>query len=103
MQKDAIAAMGEKIEMRRLSDGAIYTFVRAADENGMRRYRRADKNIWMLRHPDFGWVVWDADADCLMGRPWTVALSQQGDCPPEGDWVSRKDANSFVYRLVFVA
>ncbi len=102
MQQDD-AQTGEKIEMRRLSDGAIYIFLRAPDEHGMRRYRRADKNIWMRRHPDFGWVVWDADEDCLMGRPWTAPLSQQGDTPPEGDWVSRKGANSFVYRLAFVA
>lgn len=89
--------------MRRLSDGAIYTFVRVKDENGMRRYRRQDKNISMLRHPDFGWVVWDEETDCLMGRPWAVTLAQQGDEPPEGDWVSRKGENSFVYRLTFVA
>ena len=94
---------GERIEMRRHCDGAFYIFVRVDDENGMRRYRRADKNIWMLRHPDFGWVVWDADADCLMGRPWAVAIAQQGNLPPEGDWVSRKDEKSFVYRLAFVA
>jgi hypothetical protein len=93
---------GERIEMRRLSDGAVYTFVRASDEKGCRRYRRQDKNIWMLRHPDFGWVVWDLDSDCLMGRPWAVPLAHQGDKPPEGDWVSRKDANSYVYRLAFV-
>lgn len=97
------APTGERIEMHRLSDGAIYTFVRADDERGERRYRRLDKNIWMRRHPDFGWVVWDADADCLMGRPWAVAQAQQGDRPPAGDWVSRRDANSYVYRLVFVA
>ena len=93
----------ERIEMRRLSDGAVYTFVQAKDENGMRRYRREDKNISMFRHPDFGWVVWDGEEDCLMGRPWTAPIAQQGERPPEGDWVSRKGANSFVYRLVFVA
>lgn len=94
---------GEQIEMRRLSDGVVYVFLRESDENGMRRYRRRDKNIWMLRHPDFGWVVWDKDADCLMGRPWAVPLTQQHNKPPEGDWVSRKGENSYVYRLVFVA
>ena len=100
---DADRPSGDRIEMRRLSDGAVYVFLRASDEDGMRRYRRQDKNIWMRHHPDFGWVVWDMDADCLMGRPWAIPLAQQADKPPEGDWVSRRGENSYVYRLVFVA
>ena len=94
---------GERIFFNDTATTEIYTFLRVNDGQEERRYRRVDKNIWMRRHPDFGWVVWDADADCLMGRPWAVALTQQGDRPAEGDWVSRKGANSFVYRLVLVA
>jgi hypothetical protein len=90
------------IEMRRLSDGAVYRFLPQGAVDGFPRYRRADKSIWILRHPDFGWIVWDEGEGSLMGRPWEVALKEQGDTPPECVWVSRKDANAFVYRLVFV-
>ncbi|WP_330084507.1 hypothetical protein [Methylocystis iwaonis] len=91
------------IEMRRLSDGAVYRFLPApATADGLPRFKRADKDIWILRDPDFGWIVWDAEEQALMGRPWDVAINRQGATPPECDWVSRKGANSFVYRLVFV-
>lgn len=94
---------GMIIEMRRLSDGAVYRFLPTpAAEDGAPRYRRADKDIWILREPAFGWIVWDAGENALMGRPWEIALADQGAAPPEGVWVSRKGANSFVYRLVFV-
>ncbi|GLI93195.1 hypothetical protein [Methylocystis echinoides] len=96
--------MADKIiEMRRLSDDAVYRFLPQQPADGFPRYRRADKDIWILRHPDFGWIVWDAGEGALMGRPWEVALKDQGATPPESVWVSRKDANAFVYRLVVVA
>ncbi len=92
------------VEMRRLSDGAVYRFHPApAARDGSPRYRRADKNIWILRDPAFGWIVFDEEENALMGRPWDVALQDQGGAPPAGVWVSRKGANSFVYQLVFVA
>lgn len=96
--------MKEKhIEMRRLSDGAVYRFLPAPPgEDGLPRYKREDKDIWILRDPRFGWIVWDAGDQALMGRPWDVALDDQGAAPPQTDWVSRKGANSFVYRLVVV-
>jgi hypothetical protein len=90
------------IEMRRASDGAAYRFHAAPAQNGARRWRRADKDIWILRDPTFGWIVWDGEEKALMGRPWDVALEDQGAVPPECDWVSRKGANSFVYRLAFI-
>lgn len=90
------------IEMRRYGDGAVYRFHPApAAADGLPRYRRADKDIWILRHEDFGWIVWDAENKALMGRPWDVAVRDQGARPPECDWVSRRAATSFVYRLVF--
>lgn len=92
------------IEIHRLSDGAVYRFLpQAPAADGSPRYRRADKDIWILRDPAFGWIVWDAGEEALMGRPWAVALKDQGAAPPECVWVSRKDANAFVYRLVNVA
>lgn len=90
------------IEMRRLSDGAVYRFLPApAGGDDFPRYKRADKDVWILRDPDFGWIVWDAADKSLMSRPWDVAISQQGESPPPCVWVSRKGVNSFVYELVF--
>jgi hypothetical protein len=89
------------IEMRRLSDGAVYRFHPApADDEGRPRYKRADRDIWILCDAAFGWIVWDAAEKSLMGRPWEIAPADQGARPPEGVWVSRKGANSFVYQLV---
>lgn len=93
--------MRETIEMRRLSDGHVYRFV-AQSEAGETRYKRVDKDIWIRRDAAFGWIVWDAENSALMGRPWDVALRDQGDAPPECEWVSKRGANSFVYRLAFV-
>lgn len=91
------------IEMRRLSDGAVYRFEpRSAGADGLPRFRRMDKDIWILRDDVFGWIVRDAENGALMGRPWDVAIPDQGDMPPECEWVSKKGANSFVYRLTFV-
>jgi hypothetical protein len=93
---------GLSVEMRRLSDGAVYRFAAVGDDDGFPRYKRADKDIWIIRHPDFGWIVWDAEERAIMGRPWDIAMKNQGASPPECDWVSRKGAQSFVYRLAFV-
>lgn len=93
---------GNTIEMRRISDGAVYRFVADPAADGGRRYRRVDKDIWILRDPAFGWIVWDAENNALMGRPWDVAPADQGDAPPVCEWVSKRDATSYVYRLAFV-
>lgn len=94
--------MSNVIEMHRLSDGAVYRFhPQPAEADGSARYKRADRDIWILLDADFGWIVWDAEEKALMGRPWEIALADQGATPPEGVWVSRKGANSFVYRLAF--
>ncbi|MEK4033765.1 hypothetical protein WOC76_15180 [Methylocystis sp. IM3] len=91
------------VEMRRLSDGAVYRFLpEPSAGDGHPRYKRADKDIWIMRRPAFGWVVWDAGEQALMGRPWEIAPEDQGATPPEGVWVSRKGAHSFVYELAFV-
>ncbi len=90
------------IEMRRYADGAVYRFeTQPAGDDGLPRFRRADKDIWILRDEKFGWIVWDGEEKALMGRPWDVAVCDQGETPPACDWVSRKGAKSFVYRLAF--
>jgi len=90
------------IEMRRLSDGAVYRFIAAPTADGALRYRREDKDVWITRDPAFGWIIWDGDNNALMGLPWDIALSDQGDRPPACEWVSKRGKNSFVYQLVFV-
>jgi hypothetical protein len=95
--------LSRTIEMRRYADGAVYRFLpSSAGDDGFPRFKRVDKSIWILREAEFGWIVWDGDDRALMGRPWDVAMKDQGATPPEGDWVSRKGTNSFVYRLVYV-
>ncbi|WP_375785466.1 hypothetical protein ACE10Z_39210 [Bradyrhizobium sp. Pha-3] len=56
---------------------------------------------WNIR-PDWGWVAWDPANRSCTGRPWDVLPAAQGGHPPEGDWVSRKGAKSYVYSLVYV-
>lgn len=91
------------IEMRRMSDGAVYRFHPApTDDGGVVSFKRADKDVWIRRDADFGWIVWDATDQTLMSRPWDMPLKDQGETPPAGVWVSRKGANSFVYELVVV-
>ena len=92
------------IDMRRLSDGAIYRFETAPpDDNGFPRFKRADKEVWLRRDAEFGWIVFDETDGALMSRPWDVAPKHQGAAPPQGVWVSRKGANSFVYEMTVVA
>jgi hypothetical protein len=59
--------------------------------------------LWIEHRPDWGWVAWDLESQSCTGRPWNVLLADQVDHPPEGDWVSRKGAKSYVYRLVYVS
>jgi hypothetical protein len=93
--------MKNHIEMHRYCDGAIYKFY-LVEDGAATRYRREDKNIWILRHPQFGWIIWDDIDNTLMSRPWDTPINQQDDIPPQGDWVSKKDKNSFVYKLRYV-
>jgi len=89
-----------RIEMRRLSDGAVYRFRLEARADGSIAYRREDKDVRIVRDPQWGWIVWDGESGAMMGRPWDVAAEDQGDRPPACEWVSKKGANAFVYRLV---
>ena len=92
----------EQFELRRMSDDLVYVFVRQTNLDGEIGYRRADRDLWILKKPDLGWVAWDEASDSVMGRPWNVLLSEQGDHPPEGEWVSKKGAKSYIYLLVYV-
>jgi hypothetical protein len=89
-----------RFELRRQSDDLVYSFVRARRPDGSSGFKRADGDYWIVWKPDWGWVAWDEPSHSCMGRPWNVLPAQQGPAPPEGDWVSRKGAKSYVYSLV---
>lgn len=92
----------QRFELRRQSDGLVYTFVRDQYSDGTFAYKRQDTDLWIIHRPDWGWVAWDEDSNACMGRPWDTLPHQQNDHPPEGDWVSRKGSKSYVYTLVYV-
>ena len=92
----------DRFELRRQSDALVYRFAREISADGAAAYRRQDLDVWIRRHPSLGWVAWDDEADVCTGRPWEVMPQDQGEHPPEGDWVSRKGAKSYVYSLVYV-
>lgn len=89
-------------QMRRLTDDVVYEFdQRPYGENG-RGYQRRDKpNTWVIFKPEYGWVVIDDNTGHIHGRPWDVLVKEQSDFPPEGEWVSKKGAKSYVYELVY--
>lgn len=88
--------MIRSFELRRRIDDLIYRFDKVANKG----YKRSDGNFWIIKHPRFGWVAWDEHDKDVMGRPWNVPPDEQGDTPPEGEWVSRKGDKSYVYDLV---
>ena len=92
----------DRFELRRQSDDLVYTFVRQTRADGTVGYQRQDQDFWIEHRKDWGWVAWDAARQSCTGRPWNVLPSDQGDHPPEGDWVSRKGPKSYVYSLVYV-
>ncbi|MGY8663026.1 hypothetical protein Q3C01_11725 [Bradyrhizobium sp. UFLA05-109] len=92
-----------KFELRRRSDDLIYTFVRTTRADESVGYKREDGDYWIEWKPEWGWVAWDEASQSCMGRPWNVLPQDQGDVPPEGDWVSRKGDKSYVYRLVYIS
>ncbi|MBR9764503.1 MAG: hypothetical protein GYB53_13495 [Rhodobacteraceae bacterium] len=87
-------------ELRRALDGLIYRFDLARDPQGRPGYRRADRDLWIIRHPSLGWIAGSHDGTEIFGRPWDVPPEAQGAAPPEGTWVSRKGDKSYVYTLV---
>ncbi|MFD3702216.1 hypothetical protein ACFWUP_03655 [Nocardia sp. NPDC058658] len=85
------------VKFVRRVDGLTYEFARDGDAHGYPSYRRVDLDIWCRRLPGFGWVVCNAVGE-VSSRPFDDA--GQGEIPPEGVWVSRKGARSYVYDLV---
>ena len=97
--------MADRFELRRQCDGLIYSFARAKTANGAWGFRRADADLWILYHDQLGWIAADQDdletpAPKVYGRPWDQPPPHARDLPPQGIWVSRKGAKSYVYDLV---
>jgi hypothetical protein len=92
----------DRFELRQQSDDLVYSFDKKKNENGEVGYKRSDGDHWIMNHAEYGWVAWDFQSRSVMGRPWEVLPSQQGDYPLEGVWVSRKASKSYVYLLVYV-
>lgn len=92
-----------RLQLIRQSDGLRYTFARQPLAQGGVGYRREDAELWLRWRPGFGWGMWSGEDGALLGRPWDVPLSaQDAGSPPEGDWVSRKGAKSYVYTLAYL-
>jgi hypothetical protein len=89
-------------ELRRLSDGLVYQFDRALRPDGQIAYKRRDLDLWIVFKSDLGWVAFDEESQILSGRPWSVLPQAQDDHPPEGEWVSKKGAKSYVYELKYL-
>lgn len=86
-------------ELHRLIDGQVYRFRLASRPDGLCGYRRDDQDLWIVRLPILGWVAIDPQTGDVTGRPWDVLPHAQAQHPPEGVWVSRKGAKSYVYDL----
>lgn len=95
--------MSIQFELRRHGDGLVYSFVKKDRSDGLQGFQRADRDLWIIYNGRLGWVAWDEQSQSVMGRPWDVLPEDQpADCPPQGIWVSRKGAKSYVYDLVHV-
>ncbi len=89
-------------EFRRHLDDLTYVFERVGAGDKLVRYKRADVDLWVIRHERFGWVVWDEETATVLGRPWEGLLSEQPEShPPAGEWVSKKGSKSYVYSLIY--
>lgn len=102
MEQSARPTGPQRFELKRLSDGLTYRFRREMRTDGSIGYKREDQDLWILRWPSLGWVAIDESNGDITGRPWTVLPQEQGNAPPEGEWVSKKGTKSYVYQLQYV-
>lgn len=90
----------ETFTLIRQTDGLTYHFNRADHPLGYEGFKRRDGDYWIVNRPSWGWVALDFARQEVHGRPWDVPPdAQTEDAPPEGIWVSRKGAKSYVYDL----
>lgn len=88
------------LEFHRRLDGLIYRFRPDAPRNGVPAWKREDLDLWITKTEKLGWVCVDQQRTVL-SLPWSIAVSDQGDMPPAGEWVSKKGDKSYVYDLVY--
>ena len=93
----------EHFRLSRRSDELVYEFDRIEHADGQFAYRRRDQDLWIAFRPGLGWVGYDEAHGGVTLRAWNVAPDEQGDHPPEGEWVSKKGVKSYVYELKYVA
>jgi len=91
----------EYFELQRQIDDLVYQFDRVLLDDGTFGYKRRDADLWILNKAKRGWVAVDPVSGGIAGRPWSVMPEDQKDCPPEGEWVSKKGVKSYVYELVY--
>jgi hypothetical protein len=92
----------EWFQLRRQSDGLVYTFRRRRHAQAGVGYQRQDRDLWITFRAGLGWVAWDDASDSCSGRPWNTPPHEQGDHPPEGVWVNRLGPKSYVYELIYI-
>ena len=89
-------------ELRRQSDDLVYRFEKSTDAKGRAGFKRTDGDFWIIWKEELGWVAAAWESLEVFGRPWDQAQKQSKAAPPEGVWVSRKGAKSYVYDLVYL-
>lgn len=91
-----------RFELRRQSDGLVYLFEASTGADGRVGFKRRDGDHWIIWHEALGWIAGTWDSEEVLGRPWDHRTTQSKVMPPEGVWVSRKGAKSYVYDLVYL-
>lgn len=91
-----------RFHLRRQSDELVYVFERKVRSEGRVGFKRSDGDYWIIWHEKLGWIAGSWDSEEVFGRPWDQLTPQCRMIPPEGVWVSRKGARSYVYDLIWV-
>lgn len=91
-------------ELQRRIDDLVYEFDFKERSDWVRWYCRRDQDLWITYRNELGWVMYDDIDNEVQWIPWDIPVDKQtSEYPPEGVWVSRKGAKSYVYDLVFAS
>lgn len=98
------ANVSEHLVFHRQSDALVYRFkVSSQATNDGHIWIREDKASIVVQWTDkWGWIVASIqapDEPILLSLSWNIHKDDQGDRPPEGEWVSKMGDKSYVYRL----
>lgn len=88
----------DRFELHRCADGLIYRF----DRVGRHVFARADDADMRIAWEGlWGWTARLPKSGVLAGRPWeTLPAFQVDTYPPQGIWISCREARSHVYTLI---